>query len=61
LVQFNRFDSHLQKIADPINIPDTLALNDKDLKLVAYVVHVGQTLDLNGLDYSHYITYINSG
>lgn len=45
-MRLNRFDSYLRKIVDPINIPDTLTLYDKELRLVAYVVHVGYTLDL---------------
>jgi len=61
MVRFNRFNSKLQKISSPIDIPDVATISTKEMKLIAYIVHIGQTLDSEGTDYSHYIVCLNSG
>lgn len=61
LMHVKRFNKHLDKLSDNMKAGDNINIGDKQFKLQAYVVHIGDTAGLNTNEFVHYIVCVKKG
>lgn len=56
----NRFNRLGDKLSDTVKFPTSFDIEGKLVHLVAYGVHIGDTIGLDAKDYVHYKAYVKS-
>jgi hypothetical protein len=59
LIRLKRFTNNLEKLMTDIDIPDIIMVGEKNFRLEAYAVHVGETLGLSENEpIPHYVAVV---
>jgi ubiquitin C-terminal hydrolase len=60
LLRINRFNRFGDKLSDTVKFPTSFEIEGKSINLIAYGVHLGDTIGLHDNDYVHYKAHVKS-